>query len=131
MVETARRYGTVFQTGSQQRSDNRFRLACELVRNGRIGRVRRIETIIGDNPQGGPFDTAQPPAGLDWNFWLGRTPLVDYIPQLCHYEFRWWHEYSGGKMTDWGAHHNDIAQWALGMDNSGPISVQGRGYPAP
>lgn len=127
MVRTSQRTRKIVQTGSQQRSDARFRLACELVRNGRIGRVRRIETIIGENPQGGPFRTTKPPEGLDWNFWLGRTPQVEYSAQRCHYEFRWWYEYSGGKMTDWGAHHNDIAQWALGMDNSGPISIQGSG----
>jgi predicted dehydrogenase len=113
-----------FQTGSQQRSDNRFRLACELVRNGRIGRVQRIETRIGDNPRGGPFQVRQVPEGLNWDFWLGQTPRVDYIPERCHYDFRWWYEYSGGKMTDWGAHHNDIAQWALGMDNSGPVQIE-------
>ncbi|MBM4070768.1 MAG: Gfo/Idh/MocA family oxidoreductase [Planctomycetes bacterium] len=126
MVRTSQQTRKIVQTGSQQRSDARFRLACELVRNGRIGRVRRIETIIGDNPAG-TFRTAPVPEGLDWNFWLGRTARVDYVPQRCHYEFRWWYEYSGGKMTDWGAHHNDIAQWALGMDGSGPIAVQGRG----
>jgi predicted dehydrogenase len=123
MVRVARDTNRVFQTGSQQRSDTRFRLACELVRNGRIGQVRRVETRIGDNPVGGPFQVAQVPDGLDWNFWLGPTPRVDYVPQRCHYDFRWWYDYSGGKMTDWGAHHNDIAQWGLGMDSSGPVEV--------
>jgi predicted dehydrogenase len=123
MVRTARETNKILQTGSQQRSDTRFRLACELVRNGRIGEVRRIETRIGDNPVGGPFRVTPVPEGLDWNFWQGPTPQVEYIPQRCHYDFRWWYEYSGGKMTDWGAHHNDIAQWALGMDNSGPVEV--------
>ncbi len=124
MVRVARATNKILQTGSQQRSDTRFRLACELVRNGRIGRVRRITTLIGDNPRGGPFQVAQPPEGLNWDFWLGQTPRVEYVPQRCHYDFRWWYEYSGGKMTDWGAHHNDIAQWALGMDESGPIQVE-------
>ncbi|MCI0459582.1 MAG: Gfo/Idh/MocA family oxidoreductase [Gemmataceae bacterium] len=124
MVRVARATNKILQTGSQQRSDARFRLACQLVRNGRIGRVRRIETRIGGNPRGGPFMVAQPPEGLDWDFWLGSTPRVDYVRQRCHYEFRWWYEYSGGKMTDWGAHHNDIAQWALGMDDSGPVEVE-------
>jgi predicted dehydrogenase len=117
------------QTGSQQRSDARFRLACELVRNGRIGPIHQIraETRIGDNPVGGPFAVAPVPDGLDWDFWLGPTPQVQYIRQKCHYDFRWWYEYSGGKMTDWGAHHNDIAQWALGMDASGPSVIEGTG----
>ncbi|HEV3163341.1 MAG TPA: Gfo/Idh/MocA family oxidoreductase [Isosphaeraceae bacterium] len=114
----------VFQTGSQQRSDSRFRLACELVRNGRLGELKTIETRIGDNPKKGPFKTASVPQELDWNFWLGQTPEVEFVPERCHYEFRWWYEYSGGKVTDWGAHHNDIAQWALGMDESGPVEVE-------
>jgi predicted dehydrogenase len=127
MVRVARDRNRVLQTGSQQRSDNRFRLACELVRNNRIGRISRVTTLIGDNPRGGPFQTMDPPEGLNWDFWLGPTARADYSTQRCHYDFRWWYEYSGGKMTDWGAHHNDIAQWGLGMDNSGPISVRGNG----
>jgi predicted dehydrogenase len=131
MVRAVRETNKILQVGSQQRSDARFRLACELVRNGRIGRVRTVETRIGDNPRGGPFAVAPVPEGLNWDFWQGQTPRVDYIPQRCFYEFRWWYEYSGGKMTDWGAHHNDIAQWALGMDNSGPVLIEGRGDEPP
>src|SRR5439155_16683729 len=127
LVRTARETNRILQTGSQQRSDARFRLACELVRNNRIGTVRRVSTFIGDNPRGGPFMVERPPEGLNWDFWLGPTPRVEYVKQRCHYEFRWWYDYSGGKMTDWGAHHNDIAQWALGMDDSGPIAVYGSG----
>ncbi len=118
--------GKVFQVGSMQRSDHNFRLACELVRNGRLGKIKTVETRIGGNPKG-TFKTAPVPDGLNWDFWLGPTAKVEYVPQRCHYEFRWWYEYSGGKMTDWGAHHNDIAQWGLGMDNSGPIEVSGTG----
>jgi predicted dehydrogenase len=129
MVKAARATHRVYQVGSQQRSDNRFRLACELVRNGRIGKVKTIETRIGDNPQGGPFPEVPVPEGLDWDFWLGQTPKVPYVKERCHYQFRWWYEYSGGKMTDWGAHHNDIAQWALGMDDSGPVTVEAEGTP--
>src|SRR5438132_1649354 len=127
LVRTAQQTNRILQTGSQQRSDARFRLACELVRNNRIGTVRRVSTFIGDNPRGGPFMVERPPEGLNWDFWLGPTPRVEYVKQRCHYDFRWWYDYSGGKMTDWGAHHNDIAQWGLGMDDSGPISVSGSG----
>jgi predicted dehydrogenase len=128
MLKAARANETVFQTGSQQRSDRLFHLACELVRNGRLGKIRTIETRIGENPQAGPFKREEAPAELDYNFWLGPTPLEPYCKQRCHYEFRWWEAYSGGKMTDWGAHHNDIAQWGLGMDGSGPSSVEAMGY---
>ncbi len=127
MVKAARKYDRVFQTGSQQRSDARYRLACELVRNGRIGKVHTVEARIGDNPIGGPFPVTNPPEGLDWDFWKGPTADVPYVKERCHYEFRWWYEYSGGKMTDWGAHHNDIAQWGLGRDGSGPIRVTATG----
>jgi predicted dehydrogenase len=129
VARVARETRKVFQVGTQQRTEynGRFRLAAELVRNGRIGRVQRVTTLIGANPTGGPFQVRPVPEGLDWNFWLGPTAQVDYVPERCFYEFRWWYEYSGGKMTDWGAHHNDIAQWALGMDESGPISIRGSG----
>jgi predicted dehydrogenase len=128
MVKVARTTDRVFQTGSQQRSDLYFRLACEMARNGRLGKIHTVETRIGENPQGGPFKVEPVPKGLDWDFWLGQTPKVDYVKQRCHYEFRWWQDYSGGKLTDWGAHHNDIAQWGLGMDGSGPVAVEAMGY---
>jgi predicted dehydrogenase len=115
----------VVQVGTWQRSDHRFRLACEMVRGGRIGQVRRVEVVLGKNEQGGPFATQSVPPHLNWNLWQGQTPDTPYIPERCHYTFRWWLEYSGGQMTDWGAHHLDIAQWAIGQEHSGPVAIEG------
>ncbi len=131
MVEAARRYNTVFQTGSQQRSEGPFSQALELVLNGKIGKLQRIDAVIGNIDAGKWQAATTPPPELDWNFWLGPAPWADYFPNRCHYQFRWFSDYSGGKMTDWGAHHLDISQWALQMDNSGPVKVSGQGtyYP--
>lgn len=116
----------VFQVGTQQRSENanRFLKAVALVQGGRIGKVKRAICSIGDGPTSKVLMTSKPPKELNWDMWLGQAPKVDYIKERCHYEFRWWYEYSGGKLTDWGAHHVDIAQWAIGMDNSGPQTVE-------
>src|SRR5204863_1591025 len=110
---------------SQQRSDERFRTACELVRNGRLGKIQEVTVGIVAGRPGGPFENRPVPAGLNWDMWLGQAPLVDFCPERCHYNFRFWFEYSGGQMTNWGAHHMDIAHWAMGMDDSGPLSVYG------
>ena len=131
MVKATRKYDRIFQTGNMQRSDARYRLACEVVRNGRLGKIHTVEARIGDNPVGGPFVQTEAPKDLDWDLWKGPTPDVAYIKEKCHYTFRWWYEYSGGKLTDWGAHHNDIAQWGLGKDGTGPISVTATGTPPP
>jgi predicted dehydrogenase len=125
LVAAVKESGRVFQTGSQQRSDARFRLACELVRNGRLGKIERVRTWLPMGLHGGPFATQPVPAGLDWDTWQGQAPEVEYVPERCHSNFRYWWEYSGGTMTDWGAHHNDIALWGLGKDRSGPMSVEG------
>jgi len=117
----------VFQVGSQQRSDERFRMACELVRNGRIGKVTKVLANLPTGPTGGPFATEPVPSDFDWEFWQGPAPRAEYTHERTHGVFRWWLDYSGGMMTDWGAHHNDIAQWGLGTDRSGPVSVQAFG----
>jgi predicted dehydrogenase len=118
--------GRVVQVGSWQRSDNNFRLGCELVRAGRIGKLQRVTVVLGKDLQGGPFKVEQPPANLNWDLWQGQTPAVPYIKERCHFTFRWWYEYSGGQMTDWGAHHLDIAQWGIGADHSGPVEVDAK-----
>jgi predicted dehydrogenase len=124
LVKAVRKSGIVFQTGTQQRSSDKFRLACELVRNGRIGRLKQITVWLPAGLREGPFQPTPVPPGLNWDFWLGQAPKVDYVVQRCHLYFRYWYDYSGGTMTDWGAHHNDIARWAV--DLPGPVSVEGR-----
>lgn len=124
LVKTVRDRKAVFQTGTQQRSDNRFRLACELVRNGRIGKLEQITVFLPAGLRGGPFASSPVPAGLNWDYWLGQAPKVDYVKERCHTTFRYWLDYSGGTMTDWGAHHNDIARWALGQE--GPTAVEAK-----
>jgi predicted dehydrogenase len=112
----------VIQVGSWQRSDHRFRLAAEMVRQGRLGRLQRVEVVLGKNVVGGPFDVVPVPKHFNWDFWQGQTTDVPFLAERTHYTFRWWQEYSGGQMTDWGAHHIDIAQWAI---DSYPIEVEG------
>lgn len=119
----------IFQTGSQQRSDARFRKACELVRNGRIG---KIETVTCGLPGGTPdlsraANRNQPeavPEGFNYQLWLGPAPEAPYSPARCHVNFRWILDYSGGQITDWGAHHIDIAQWGLGTAATGPVEIR-------
>ena len=120
--DTVRRYNTVFQTGSQQRSDRRFRYACELVRNGRIGKLQTINVGVG-GPSTERWMKEEPlPEGVDWEMWLGPAPWKPYSNNRIN-DWRSYRDYSGGGMTDWGAHHFDIAQWALGMDGSGPTEI--------
>jgi len=133
MVEAVRRHQRVFQTGSQQRSMAANRLGCELVRNGRIGKVRRVIAHNYPSPWLGALPGQPVPAGLDWDLWCGPTELVPYHPDLATpranpgwISFR---PYSGGEMTGWGSHGLDQVQWALGMDDSGPIEVWTEGGP--
>ncbi|MGH7129797.1 MAG: Gfo/Idh/MocA family protein, partial [Planctomycetaceae bacterium] len=126
LTKAVRETGAVVQVGSWQRSDHRFRLACELVKAGRLGELRRVTATSGKNVSGGPFSVKPVPPHLNWDLWQGQTPDVPYIEERCHYTFRWWYEYSGGQMTDWGAHHLDIAQWGSGAQHSGPVEIDGR-----
>jgi predicted dehydrogenase len=131
MSDAVRRAGVVFQTGSQQRSDRNFRFACELVRNERIGRLERVEIGLPTGSRRATQPVMEIPDGFDYEMWLGPAPRAPYTQYRCHYEFRWILDYSGGQVTDWGAHHCDIAQWAMGTEASGPIEVEGEGdFPA-
>jgi len=117
-----------FFIGTQQRSDRgRFLRAVNMVHKGLLGTIKKVTVGINGSPTGGPFPVAEVPKELDWEMWLGQAPEVDYRQKRCHYQFRWWYEYSGGKFTDWGAHHVDIAQWALGVDKQGkgPVTIDG------
>jgi predicted dehydrogenase len=126
MVEVARAGGRIVQTGSQQRSDDRFRQACELARNGKLG---KLHTLVVGLPRPNHATTREPdgdpPSELDYDMWLGPAPLRPYNKNHVHYNFRFFWDYSGGQMTNFGAHHLDIAQWGLGMDDSGPVSIEG------
>ncbi|MCH8923724.1 MAG: Gfo/Idh/MocA family oxidoreductase [Planctomycetes bacterium] len=127
LVKTVKETGQILQVGTQQRTEfgRNFLRAVVMAQSGRLGKIKKVTAAIGRAPKQGPFKKTDPPAGLNWDFWLGQSPKVDYISQRCHGNFRWWYEYSGGKMTDWGAHHVDIAQWAIGMQNTGPKTVEG------
>jgi len=134
MVEAVQRYGTVFQTGTQRRSDQKFRFICELVRNGRIGRLKKIITSIGENNKEAPakdWRSEPVPDWLDYDMWLGPAPWVPYHKSRCLYTFRFGLDYSGGQTTNLGAHWIDVAQWANGTDLTGPIEVEDLGgeYP--
>ena len=135
MVKAVQRYGVVWQTGSQQRSSANFHHACELVRNGRIGKIQGVEVGLPTGRPGSVLPVAPVPEGLDWDFWLGPAPWRPYQAfgrneNGPHWNWRWIMDYSGGQLTDWAGHHIDIAHWGLGMDYTGPIEIEGKGvYP--
>jgi len=129
MVNAARKNKRIVQTGSQQRSAKEFRHACELVRNGALGKLTEVKVgLPGPNwvqRAGKPVPDSDAPAALDFERWLGPAPERKYNANRVHYLFRFFWDYSGGQQTNFGAHDLDIAQWALGMDDSGPTSVEG------
>jgi len=137
LSDTVARYGRVFQVGSQQRSDARWRHACELVRNGRIGKLHRVRVGFGTDPGTGPEQPMQVPEALDYDFWLGPAPWAAYTEKRVHpktgYGRPGWLRiaaYGAGMITGWGAHHNDIAQWGMGTEETGPVQIEGRAeYP--
>jgi predicted dehydrogenase len=133
ICDAVKKYGVVWQTGSQQRSGGKFRRACELVRNGRIGKLYKVEVGL---PDGGGTDVKSlldVPPELDWDFWLGPAPwrpYMDFGRGNCHWHWRWIMDYSGGQLTDWAGHHIDIAHWGMGLDRTGPVEIEGKGvYP--
>ena len=140
--------GRVFQVGTMQRTeiDLRFLKAIALVRDGRIGTVKKVTCGIDRMEASAVIPEVAAPEQLDWDMWLGPAPKVPYraLPELrngygggvplysnCHYSFRNWHEYSGGKLTDWGAHHVDISCWALGATETGPSKITPVDYKLP
>jgi predicted dehydrogenase len=130
--EAAKR-NAIFQTGSQQRSDTRFRMAAEIVLNGLIGKVSHVEVGL---PTGGATaeegKVAQEiPADLDYNMWCGPSRLLPYHKDRLHWNWRWCLDFGGGQLMDWIGHHNDIAHWGLGLDKSGPSQVQAKGFKFP
>ncbi len=130
LMPVLRETGRVMQTNTRLRSDHVHRLACETAASGRLGRLKRVIVGVGGNPTGGPFAIEDPPPHLNWDLWLGQAPLVPYTEERCHFTFRWWYEYAGGKMADIGAHQLDLAQWGMGMQHSGPIELEGKAtYP--
>jgi len=127
IVEAVEKNGVIWQTGSWQRSEAHFHRACELVINGRIGKIRFVEVGL---PNGNPATVSHPvqpiPEGLDWDMWLGPAPSMPYRG-VCHWDWRWILDYSGGQLTDWAGHHIDIAHWGLGLERTGPVEVSGSG----
>jgi len=132
MVEAVTRAKRVFQCGSQRRSDAKCRKVCELVRNGRIGKLQTVRAgLMGGHwvrtlRKDAPPTPEPPPEGFDWNFWLGPAPEAPYLYNRCHWNWRWHLDYSGGMVTDWGAHMLDMAHWGMGRDEGGPVEVEGK-----
>jgi len=128
LVAAVKKSGKVMQVGTQQRGDQPelFGRAVATTRSGRLGKIKKVTVSLPlSTEEGGPFESPPVPEGLNWDFWQGQAKAADYCPQRCHYTFRWWYEYSGGVATDWGAHHMDIAHWALNVENTGPLSIDG------
>ena len=128
LVREVRRHERVFQTSTEDRSLPMYHRMAELVRNGRIGRLQRIDVVLPRQPQVPGDPTPQPvPAGLDYDMWLGPAPEAPYTKDRVHFNFRWIWDYSGGIICDWGTHLFDTAQWANDTELSGPVEIEGKG----
>ena len=128
LIETVRKHQKVFQTSTEDRSLPVYHRMAELVRNGRVGKLQRIEVILPKQPGNAGDPTPKPvPPELDYEMWLGPAPFAPYTPQRVHFNFRWIWDYSGGIICDWGAHLFDTAQWGNNTERSGPVEVEGTG----
>ncbi|AQQ71567.1 Inositol 2-dehydrogenase [Limihaloglobus sulfuriphilus] len=128
MCQAAKRYGTVWQTGSWQRSVPNFTQAVQIVRSGMIGKIQRVEVGLPSGFYESKDETPkEPPATLDYDRWLGPAPWAPYCEARCHINWRWHLDYGGGQLMDWVGHHIDIAHWGLDCDNTGPVEVSGTG----
>jgi len=126
--DAARRFGKIFQTSTEDRSVYQYHRIAEIVRNGRIGKLQRIEVGLPSGNRGAGDSTPQPvPEGFDYEMWLGPAPVAPYCEARCHWNFRWVFDYSGGMLTDWGAHLLDTAQWGNDTEHTGPVAVEGTG----
>jgi len=128
LVDTMKRYGRIFQWSTEDRAVYEYHRMCELVRNGRIGKVHTIHVELpsGPNTPGDPAPMPVPKE-LDYDMWLGPAPWTPYNKDRCHWNFRWILDYSGGMLTDWGAHLLDGAQWGNDTEYTGPVEVKGKG----
>lgn len=128
LTRAVRKHKRVFQTSTEDRAVPEYHRMAELVRNGRIGKLQRIEVILPKQPEGPGDATPRPvPEGLDYEMWLGPAPFAPYCPDRVHFNFRWIQDYSGGIICDWGAHLFDTAQWGNNTERSGPVEVEGKG----
>jgi predicted dehydrogenase len=124
MVNAFKQYGRVWQTGSWQRSQSNFRQGCELVLNGRIGKVHTVEIGLPTGSAGGNSEFTEPPENLDYDFWVGPSPWAPYSKDRTHWNWRWQLDFGGGQMMDWIGHHGDIGQWGLGTQETGPVEIE-------
>ena len=135
LCDVWKKTGRMFQVGTQQRSIPHMVKAVAMIRDGRLGTLRKVQCAVGGGPTSPELPVAEPPKHFDWDRWQGPVDTTDfrYLKgarnevqswSRTHYEFRWWYEYSGGKLTDWGAHHVDIATWGMDKTDTGPVSVE-------
>jgi myo-inositol 2-dehydrogenase/D-chiro-inositol 1-dehydrogenase len=129
LLKVAAETKKVIQIGTQQRSEygRIFLKAIAIARSRVLGKKLHALVSVGTSEAGGPFPDSDPPADLNWDMWLGQAPKVPYCKNRSDFDFRWWSEYAGGQVTDWGVHHMDIALWAMGLENTGPVTIEGKG----